>query len=266
MRIISWNVNGIRAVIKKGFLDFLKKEKPDILCLQETKIAQKDIDKLKFSAQGGPAPGWDFAGYKEYWNPAQRPGYSGTAILARKNLKLSFGYPKLNFRRLPWDDEGRIQIMDIGRYYLANVYFPNANHELSRLDFKINFNNKLLKEIKKLEAEKPCIVCGDYNVAREEIDLARPKENEGSAGFTQAERNWMTKFLNSGFIDTFRYFYPNKIEYSWWSYRMRARDRNIGWRIDYFCASDNAIKNIKKAFILNQITGSDHCPVGINFE
>lgn len=260
MKILSWNVNGIRAATRKGFTDFLKKEKPDILCLQETKIAQKDIDKMKFSAPGGPAAGWDFPGYREYWNPAKRPGYSGTAMLFKEGgqtlVRLKEG--------LPGDDEGRVQTAQLDKFYLVNVYFPNANHELSRLDFKIEFNGRLLAYLKQLEKKKPVIVCGDFNVAREEIDLARPEDNEGSAGFTREERAWMTKFLQAGFIDTFRHFYPERQEYSWWSYRFYARQKNIGWRIDYFCVSAKMIKYIKNAFILNEVHGSDHCPVGIS--
>lgn len=250
MKILSWNVNGIRAVIKKGFLDFLKKEKPDFLCLQEIKIHDAARAKEKF----------EFKNYQEFWNSAKRPGYSGTAVLVREGM----GAKALS--KFSWDNEGRVQILDAGKFYLANIYFPNANHELSRLDFKIKFNNKLLKEIKKLEAKKPFIICGDYNVAHEEIDLARPKDNVGNAGFTDEERAWMTKFLRAGFVDTFRHFYPDKIGYSWWSYRFNARANNVGWRIDYFCVSKKLINKIKKAFIMNNIHGSDHCPVGIEIK
>jgi exodeoxyribonuclease-3 len=154
--------------------------------------------------------------------------------------------------------------MDLGKFFLANVYFPNANHELSRLDFKVKFNNKLLKYFKELDKEKPLIVCGDFNVAHNEIDLARPKENEGNPGFHPRERAWMDKFLSAGFVDIFRSLHPDKILYTWWSYRMGARRRNIGWRIDYFCASKNFAKSIKQIFIMNEVMGSDHCPVGIN--
>src|SRR3989339_482997 len=247
MKIISWNVNGLRAVIKKGFADFLKKSKPDILCLQEIKIDEAAIKLAEF----------DFSGYQELWNPAERKGYSGTAVLVRDGLKAALE-PKLD-----WDDEGRVQIIDSGKFYLANVYFPNANHELSRLKFKLEFNDKLLSYFKKLEKNKPVIVCGDYNVAHEEIDLARPRDNIGNAGFTDEERAWMTKFLRQGFIDTFRHFYPEKQEYSWWSYRAFVRIKNIGWRIDYFCVSGKIIKRVKRAFIMGDIEGSDHCPVGI---
>lgn len=249
MKIISWNINGLRAVVKKGFGDFLKSVDPDILCLQEIKIDQAAIKLAEF----------DFPGYVEHYNPAQRKGYSGTAILLKEKAGQKFSL----LPGLAWDNEGRIQILDMGRHYLANVYFPNANHELSRLDFKIDFNNKLLEYFKKLGKAKPLIVCGDYNVAHREIDLARPKENEGNPGFHPRERAWLDKFLASGFVDTFRAHYPDKVQYSWWSYRAGARARNVGWRIDYFCVSKKLEKQIGKAFILDQISGSDHAPVGI---
>ncbi|MCD4693735.1 exodeoxyribonuclease III, partial [bacterium] len=207
MKIFSWNVNGIRAILKKNFKDFLKEENPDILCLQEIKIANKDIEKEDIQ----------FDEYEVYWNSAERPGYSGTATLVKKNIKSKI------LDKLGWDNEGRVQLIDLGEYYLANVYFPNANNELSRLDFKIEFNDKLLNYFKKLEKEKPLIICGDYNVAHKEIDLARPKENVGNPGFTKEERDWMIKFLGKGFKDVFREQNPEKIQYSWWSYRAFAR-------------------------------------------
>lgn len=260
MYILSWNVNGLRSVVKKGFSDFLKKENPDILCLQETKISENARAKEEF----------DFPGYEEFLNPAQRPGYSGTAVLIRSVLvapENSGATKTLRIcQKLPWDDEGRIQALELEKFYLVNCYFPNANHELSRLKFKIDFNDKLLLYLKKLEKKKPVIICGDFNVAHQEIDLKNPKENIGNAGFTLEEREWMTQFLKAGFVDTFRYFYPTKVEYSWWSYRFYARSKNIGWRIDYFCVSKSLINHIKKAFILGKILGSDHCPVGIDLE
>ncbi len=252
MKIISWNVNGIRAITKKGFKQFLETEKPDILCLQEVKISEITKDATEF----------DFAGYKEYWNCAQRPGYSGTAILVRENeveckdVVAGFGIEK-------FDSEGRAQFMELPKFYLVNVYFPNANNELSRLGYKLEFNESLLKHIKKLEKIKPVIITGDFNVAHQEIDLARPKENEGSPGFTKEERAWMSKFIQTGFIDTFRELNGDKIQYSWWSYRANARARNVGWRIDYFCVSDKLKKTIKKAYILDKIEGSDHAPLGL---
>jgi exodeoxyribonuclease-3 len=266
MKIITWNVNGIRAIAKKGFKDFLKKEKPDILCLQEIKISDSARAQHEF----------DFADYEEYWNSAQRPGYSGTAILIKnyelriKNggrTKLGFGYPKPSFGVMngigvrEFDREGRAQTVDLGKFYLVNVYFPNANRELSRLDYKIRFNDALLKYLKKLEKIKPVIICGDFNVAHEAIDLARPKDNEGNAGYTIEERAWMTEFLKNGFIDVYRNSKPKKQEYTWWSYRSGARIKNIGWRIDYFCISAKLLRRVKNIKILGKIPGSDHCPV-----
>jgi exodeoxyribonuclease-3 len=250
MKIISWNVNGIRAVVKKGFKDFLTSANPDILCLQEIKISAASKNDTSF----------DFANYTEYWNCAQRPGYSGTAILVREGFK-GVREVKNGFGQTKFDAEGRVQTMELTEFYLLNVYFPNANRELSRLSYKLEFNEALFKYIKKLEKKKPVIVTGDFNVAHEEIDLARPKENEGNAGFTREERIWMTKFLKIGFIDTFREINGQKIQYSWWSFRAAARTRNVGWRIDYFCASAKLKRMIKKAYILDKITGSDHAPV-----
>jgi exodeoxyribonuclease III len=247
MKLISWNINGIRAVIKKDFHKYLEREKPEVLCLQEIKIAESARAKEEF----------DFPDYEEFWNSAERPGYSGTMTLVRHGILASY------VPRFDWDNEGRIQILEFDKFYLANIYFPNANHELSRLDFKIDFSDKLLKEIKKLETNKPFLVCGDYNVAHNEIDLARPKDNIGSPGFTYEERDWMTKFLDNGFIDTFRAMNPEKIQYSWWSYRAGARARNVGWRIDYFCVSEKLMKNVKNVFISDEVLGSDHCPVGV---
>jgi exodeoxyribonuclease III len=247
MKIISWNVNGIRAIVKKNFLEYLEAESPDVLCLQEIKISESARAKEQF----------DFLDFEEFWNSAERPGYSGTMTLVRHGILASY------IPRFSWDDEGRVQIVEFDKFYLANVYFPNANHELSRMDFKMKFNDRLLKEIKKLEKLKPFLVCGDYNVAHNEIDLARPKENVGSPGFTPTERAWMNKFLKSGFVDVFRHEHPDKIQYSWWSYRGGARFRNVGWRIDYFCASEKLLKKVKKSFIQDDIMGSDHCPVGV---
>jgi exodeoxyribonuclease-3 len=258
MKLISWNVNGIRAVVKKGFVDFLKAERPDILCLQEIKIS--DSAHRSLMAKEGSARNqevFDFAGYQEFWHSAIRPGYSGTMTLVKDGIKV------LGEEKFLADDEGRVQILEFAKFYLVNVYFPNANSELSRLDFKLRFNDRLLKFLKKLEKNKPIIICGDFNVAHEPIDLFHPKANEGSAGYTIQERNWMTKFLQAGFVDTFRAQNPAKVQYSWWSYRMSARERNVGWRIDYFCVSLYLLKSIESSFINDKISGSDHCPVGI---
>lgn len=250
MNITSWNVNGIRAIMKKNFLSFLSNQGPDILCLQEVKISESSKNDAKL----------DFPNYQEYWNCAKRPGYSGTAILVSEKseqpLTVANGFGFSHF-----DDEGRTQIAEFKEFYLINCYFPNANSELSRLDYKLEFNKALQKYLKKLEYKKLVIICGDFNVAHLEIDLARPKENRGSAGFTPEECAWMTGFLADGFVDTFRELNGNKIQYTWWSYRAGARQRNVGWRIDYFCVSKKIISKIKNAYILDKITGSDHCPV-----
>jgi exodeoxyribonuclease III len=250
MNILSWNINGIRAAIRKGFIDFLKKAQPDIICLQEIKI-----DDAKRAQED-----FDFIDYQEFWNSAQRPGYSGTAILVKNGIKVEY-LPKLK-----WDNEGRIQALDIGKYYLINIYFPNSKDDLSRLEEKIKWNDKLLIYMKKLEKKKPLIITGDYNVAHNEIDLARPKPNVGNAGFTLEERAWFNRFLSKNFKDTFRELHPKKIQYSWWSYRANARTNNVGWRIDYFCVSDKILKNVSKAFILDTVLGSDHAPLGIEIK
>ena len=251
MKIISWNINGLRAVIKKNFLDFLKNEKPDILCLQEIKIDDNARNKENFN----------FPGYEEFWNSAERKGYSGTMILIKKSLKNEIISQKI----FP-NNEGRAQILELDKFFLINVYFPNANRELSRIPYKMEFNKKLLKYIENLKKKKSIIITGDFNVAHQEIDLARPKANIGNAGFTDKERNSFQEYLNSGLIDTFRYLNPKKIQYTWWSYRAGARPNNVGWRIDYFCTSKEFIKNIKNSYILNKIMGSDHCPIGIKLK
>ncbi len=258
MKILSWNVNGIRAVMKKGFLNFLENQKPDILCLQEIKIADKDISGANLV----------FPGYKSYWNSAKRPGYSGTAVLIKEDLLLNNEIIKtengLNLKDSEkFDIEGRVQIFEFKNFYLINAYFPNSQADLARLDFKTEFNNLILKKAKLLEKKKAVIITGDYNVAHQEIDLARPKANEGAAGFTKEERSSFSKFIDSGFIDTFRELNNEKIQYSWWSFRAAARTRNVGWRIDYFCVSAKLKKSLKKAYILDKVMGSDHAPVGL---
>lgn len=250
MKIISWNINGIRAVLKKGFIDFLKKEKPDIICLQEIKIDDNTRSDLKL----------EFTGYQSFWHGAQRPGYSGTAMLVKNGLDYKV---KNGFGFLDYDKEGRVQILEFEQAYLLNVYFPNANQELSRLPYRLAFNDELLKFIQKLEKKKPVIITGDFNVAHQEIDLARPKSNVGRAGFTKEERSWFSKLLDAGYLDSFRLLNSDKIQYSWWSFRAAARVRNVGWRIDYFVISAKLRKKISKAFILDQVQGSDHAPVGI---
>ncbi len=251
MKIISWNVNGIRAALNKDLLVFLESEKADIVCFQEIKIADEASYKL----------GLSFPGYQTFWHGAKRPGYSGTAVLLKESLN---GLTVKNgFGPAEYDDEGRVQIIESADFYLLNVYFPNANPELGRLSYKLAFNDALLLFIQKLENKKPVIITGDFNVAHQEIDLARPRENEGSAGFTKEERSWFERLLSASYLDSFRLFYPDKIQYSWWSFRAGARQRNVGWRIDYFVISAKLRKKIKKAFILDQVLGSDHAPVGI---
>ena len=249
MKIISWNINGIRAILKKDFTETLNNLDADLVLLQETKIGADKIHEENIS----------FPGYEIFWNPAQRPGYSGTAILVKnnlKNLEVSNGLGIGEF-----DIEGRVQILESQKFYLLNTYFPNANRELSRLDYKLAFNQELFQKIKKLEKKKSVILAGDYNVAHEELDLARPKDNIGNAGFTFEERGWMSDFLSNDFIDVFRYLYPEKQQYTWWSYRTFARKRNIGWRIDYFCVSQSFLQKVKNIKILDDVLGSDHCPV-----
>lgn len=247
LTLISWNVNGIRAVVRKGFGDFLGKQQPDILGLQEIKISNAAREKVEF----------DFAGYVEHWNPALRPGYSGTAVFTKVEPLF------VTTKGITGDNEGRVQTLEFEKFYFLNCYFPNANHELSRLGFKEEFNKKFLAYVKKLEKKKPVVACGDFNVAHHEIDLARPKENVGEPGFTKEERQWADKFVAQGLVDTFRYLHPDKVQYSWWSYRALARERNVGWRIDYFFVSKNFITHVEDAFILEDVLGSDHCPVGI---
>ncbi len=252
MKLLSWNINGIRACVKKGFVSFLTDYQPDIIGLQEIKI-----DDARRAAHD-----FDFKAYQEFWFPAQKPGYSGTAILTKiKPLSYQTGLGIKKF-----DQEGRIQTLEFAKIYFINVYFPNAQPELARLKYKIEFNSALLKYIKKLDKKKPVIITGDFNVAREEIDLARPKDNIGNPGFSKEERAWANKFLQSGLVDTFRQLHPTKIQYSWWTFRSLARQRNIGWRIDYFMVSAKIMKHVKKAFILDQVQGSDHAPVGIEID
>lgn len=249
MKLISWNINGFRAVQKKGvLLKLLRVEAPDILCLQETKISAGKIAKEKI----------DFPGYHIVWTSAKREGYSGTALIVKNNLG-AMQVDGLGVEK--FDAEGRIQILSLPRFFLYNIYFPNSNHELSRLGYKTEFNQAIFSDYKKRDKIKPVILTGDFNVAHRPIDLARPKENEGNAGYTDEERRFMDKFLNAGLIDTFRHKNTDKVQYSWWSFRAGARGRNVGWRIDYFLVSDRIKGLIKKAYILDHFTGSDHAPV-----
>ena len=256
--IISWNVNGIRAAVKKGFITFLTKQAPDILGIQEVKISNESREKEVF----------DFGGYNEHWNSAERPGYSGTMTLVKtdKNPKLKVLSHEVGIGKKEFDYEGRVHTLEFPKFYFINIYFPNAKPDLSRIPFKQEFNAMVLKKIQKLEQKKPVIVVGDYNVAHEEMDLARPDSNHHTHGFTDEERADMTTFLDAGLVDTFRKLNPEKIQYSWWSQMAGARVRNVGWRIDYVLVSKSLQKKVKSAFILDQVFGSDHCPVGIEID
>jgi exodeoxyribonuclease III len=250
VQLISWNVNGLRAVLKKNFLEYLEQQSPDVLCLQETKCQATDVDQL-----------WP-CGYKPFFHSAEKKGYSGTAIFSKKrpeNVTTGIG-------KKEHDAEGRVLTAEFKDFFLVNVYVPNSQNELRRLDYRQRWDKAFLAHLRKLEQTKPVITCGDFNVAHQEIDLARPKPNVGNAGFTPEERAGFDKFINAGFIDTFREFETGPDHYSWWSYRAGARGKNIGWRIDYFLVSQALRPRLKKAFIQPEITGSDHCPVGIELK
>jgi exodeoxyribonuclease-3 len=258
MRIFSWNVNGLRAVLSKGALQsFIEKYQPDILCLQETKAKQGQAEV-------------DLPEYEEIWNSAERAGYSGTAIFTKiKPLSVRFGFYPEQEEMSGWEDafgdartEGRVLTAEFEDFYLVNVYVPNEKDDLGRMNWRAEVWDKaLLAYMKELDRDKPVLICGDFNVAHEEIDLARPAQNEGHAGFTQSGRRGMTNYLNNGFIDTWRIMHPDEQKYSWWSYRGGARMRNVGWRIDYFLASERLREQIKETDILNEVMGSDHCPI-----
>ena len=251
MRLISWNVNGIRAVIKKGFYDFMEEFNPDIICIQETK-AHKEQVYLEL----------DLYPYK-FWNSAQKKGYSGTAIFSKiKPLNETYG---LGIDK--HDNEGRVITLEFKNYFLVTVYTPNAKRDLSRLAYRSNeWDKDFLKYMKKLDKIKPVIFCGDLNVAHKEIDLKNPKTNHKNAGFTDEERKGFTNYIKAGFVDTFRNFYKEGGHYTWWSYMFQARKKDIGWRIDYFCVSDRFMKLVSDSKILKYVLGSDHCPVMIEIK
>lgn len=242
---ISWNVNGLRACIKKGFLDAFEKLNADCFCLQETKLQPDQIDL-------------DLPGYHQYWNSAVKKGYSGTAIFTKTEpIQVSYGMGIEEH-----DQEGRIITAEFNTHYLVTCYTPNSKRALERLDYRMIWEDDFRNYLKKLEEKKPIVLCGDLNVAHKEIDLANPASNRKNAGFTDEERNKMTTLLQAGFTDTFRYLYPDKTKaYSWWSYFAKSRERNIGWRIDYFLVSQSLNSRIKEARIHPEIEGSDHCPV-----
>lgn len=248
MRFISWNVNGLRAVYKKGFEDIFWSLDADFFCLQETKLQEGQI-------------ALDLPGYESYWCYAEKKGYSGTAIFT-KHTPLSVNY---NIGIEEHDREGRCITLEYEDFYLVCVYTPNAQDELKRLDYRMRWEDDFREYLKELDKKKSVIACGDMNVAHEEIDLKNPKTNRGNPGFSDEERAKFTQLLDSGFTDSFRYMYPDRTDaYSWWSYRAAARARNVGWRIDYFVVSDRLRDNIKEAYILPELMGSDHCPVGLD--
>ena len=245
MKCISWNVNGLRAVMKKNFMEFFREADADIFCLQETKLQAGQIEM-------------DLPDYYEYWNYAEKKGYSGTAVFCRReplDVRYGIGIPE-------HDREGRVITLEFGDFFFTTVYTPNSQDELKRLDYRMEWEDSFLAYMKELDAKKPVIWCGDLNVAHKEIDLKNPKTNRRNAGFTDEERAKMTAVLESGFVDTFRYFHPDEEGiYSWWSYRFRAREKNAGWRIDYFIASERLMDKVEDSRILTDVYGSDHCPV-----
>ena len=247
MKLISWNVNGIRACLTKGFEDIFKKMDADIFCLQETKCQPDQINL-------------EFQGYTSYWNSAEKKGYSGTAIFTKqKPINVTYGIGIEEH-----DKEGRVITLEFEKFYMVDIYTPNSKRELERLEYRQIWEDEIRKYLLKLNETKPVIMCGDLNVAHKEIDLKNPKTNRHNAGFTDEERNKMTELLDAGFTDTFRYLYPDKENaYSWWSYMGHAREKNVGWRIDYFIVSKSIEKQIKEAKIYPEIMGSDHCPVGL---
>jgi exodeoxyribonuclease-3 len=245
MKLISWNVNGIRACIQKGFLDYFNKIDADIFCIQESKVQEGQV-KLELE------------GYYQYWNYAEKKGYSGTAIFTRvKPIAASYGIGIEEH-----DKEGRVITLEFDDFYIVTVYTPNSQDQLARLDYRMNWENDFRSYLKTLDEKKPVIVCGDLNVAHKEIDLKNPSSNRKNAGFTDEERNKFSEFLEKGFIDTYRFFNPDKEgAYSWWSYRFNARANNTGWRIDYFCVSERMKDRLVSADIHADVFGSDHCPV-----
>lgn len=249
MKIISWNVAGFRACLKKGFDDFFKEIDADIFCIQESKVMEDQFD-------------YHPEGYYMYLNPAEKKGYSGTLVYSKiKPLNVTYGIGIEEH-----DHEGRVITMEFEKCYVITEYVPNVKRDLSRLQYRMEWEDDFKKYLKKLEKNKPVIVCGDLNVAHEEIDIKNAKANRGNAGFTDEEREKFTELLNAGFIDTFRHFNPEKEQYSWWSYMGQARAKNIGWRIDYFIVSENIIDKVSNAIIYDEVLGSDHCPIRLDVE
>ena len=261
MKLVSWNVNGIRACVKKGFSDFFSKIDADIFCLQETKMQIADSEKNQDIKEIMNMP--VFNNYFSYWNSAEKKGYSGTAIFTKKkpiNVNYGIGIEE-------HDKEGRVITLEFEDFYMVDIYTPNSKRELERLDYRQIWEDEIRKYLLELNKKKPVIMCGDLNVAHKEIDLKNPKNNRGNAGFTDEEREKMTELLNAGFTDSFRFLYPEKTDaYTWWSYMGHAREKNIGWRIDYFIVSNDIKERIKEAEIYSEIIGSDHCPIGLEIE
>lgn len=250
MKLVSWNVNGIRACVKKGFLDYFQNVDADIFCIQETKLQEHQIEL-------------DLEGYHQFWNYAERKGYSGTAVFTKeKPLTVSYGI-ELD---VP-DNEGRVITLEYDKFYLVNVYTPNSKRDLTRLDYRLVWEDAMLKHLVNLNKEKPVVFCGDLNVAHNDIDLKNPKSNIGNSGFTDEERGKMTTLLEAGFLDSFRYIYPEQTDsYTWWSYMSKVRERNIGWRIDYFIVSETLENKLKDSNIHSDILGSDHCPIVLEID
>lgn len=248
IKMISWNVNGLRAVVGKGFMDIFKELDADIFCIQETKLQEGQIDL-------------DLSGYHQYWNYARKKGYSGTALFTRQEpLSVTYGMGVEEH-----DQEGRVITAEYPDYYVVTCYTPNSQNELARLDYRMIWEDAWRIYLKDLEKKKPVVFCGDLNVAHKEIDLKNPKTNRRNAGFTDEERSKFTELLDTGFVDTFRYFYPDQEGiYSWWSYRFKAREKNAGWRIDYFCVSESLKDRLEDAKILTEVYGSDHCPIELD--
>ena len=249
-KLISWNVNGLRACVQKGFTEYFQEVDADIFCIQESKLQEGQID---FAPEG----------YHAYWNYAEKKGYSGTAIFTKEEpLSVAYG---IGIEEN--DHEGRVITLEFDNFYMVTVYTPNSQNELARLPYRMKWEDDFLGYLKNLEKSKPVIFCGDLNVAHKEIDLKNPKTNRKNAGFTDEEREKFTNVVNAGFIDTYRYFYPDQEGiYSWWSYRFKAREKNAGWRIDYFCVSESLKEKLKGAFIHTEVFGSDHCPVELDIE
>ncbi|KPA12154.1 exodeoxyribonuclease III [Candidatus Magnetomorum sp. HK-1] len=250
-KLLSWNVNGIRAIEKKGFVEMVKEMDPDIIGIQETKAQKDQLSKDLLN----------ISGYQSFWNSAEKKGYSGVAVYSKTSplsVKMGFDSPE-------HDIEGRSITLEFSDFYLINLYFPNAQDKLKRIDYKITFNQALLEYVDQLKQNKTVVLCGDFNVAHTPIDLANPKKNEKNAGYSPKEREWFSLFIDAGYVDTFRQFNKKPDLYTWWSYRFKAREKNIGWRIDYFCVDEKSKKRVKDAYILSNVMGSDHCPVGITF-